>query len=176
MSLTWLARKSHFVKVFFEKLLKFLSYSFYAVVDCHFRAAVQPGDLFKAQSVQRVEQEPAALCGGAVIQHGKQLVQRFPPAYPFLRRFLVAAALGGDYVLVKLPYVPMSPLLIRKVLLFVVGPVKAYVNHDTDLHGQGLSVYFDGDFHLPFLRFDLGLCESKRGRRGAATGPNIGPT
>ena len=95
----------------FEKILKLFSGRLHGIPHGVLGAAVQPGDLLIAQSVQRVEQEPAALCGGAALQHGKQFVQRFPPANVLLWRFLVGAALGGDYVLVKLPYVPMPPLL-----------------------------------------------------------------
>ena len=35
------------------------------------------------------------------------------------------------------------------------GSVQILVYFDCDLHGQGLSVYVDGDFHLPFLHSDF---------------------
>lgn len=60
-----------------------------------------------------------------------------------------------DYVLVKLPAVPVPPLLMGKVFFLVVGSVQVLVYFNCDLHGQGLSVYVDGDFHLPFLRSDF---------------------
>ena len=37
----------------------------------------------------------------------------------------------------------------------VAGSVQILVYFDCDLRGQSLSVYVDGDFHLPFLRSDF---------------------
>ena len=91
----------------------------------HFLA--QHTDLCKAQPVKRIEQEPAALGLGAGVQDGHQLAQRFHAAKVFLRRFAVDTyALGGNYVFVKLPAIPMPPLFMEQVLRFVIGPVKKF--------------------------------------------------
>ncbi len=113
-------------------------------------------DLRKGQPVQGIEQEPAALGLGAGVQDGHQLAQRFHAAKVFLRRFAVDTyALGGNYVFVKLPAIPMPPLLMGQVFGFVVGPVKKFIDFQRDLHGHSLSVVIDGDFHRPFLRSDF---------------------
>jgi hypothetical protein len=70
---------------------------------------------------------------------------------------IYARHVSDGYVLVKHPYVPMPPLLMCKVFILVLGLVQIFVNLDADLNGQGLSVPFNGDFHLPFLRPDFCL-------------------
>lgn len=93
---------------------------------------------------------------GAAVQNRKQFMERFFPAKIVLRRFTISAhALGKSYVLVKLPSVPMPPLLMCKVFRLVVGAVKLFVNFNRNFHRQGLSVIIDGDFHLPFLRSEF---------------------
>ena len=82
--------------------------------------------------------------------------QHFHTAKVFFRCFAVDThALGGNYVFVKLPAIPMPPLLMGQVLGFVVGPVKKFIDFQRDLHGHSLSVVIDGDFHRPFLRSDF---------------------
>lgn len=99
------------------------------------------------------------------LQHG------FFPAYPLFRCLVVAGApFGEDYVLVKLPAVPVPPLFMGKVFFLVAGFVQILVYFDCDLHGQGLSVYVDGDFHLPFLRSDFLQRFLNGVRRGTAVG------
>ena len=62
---------------------------------------------------------------------------------------------GGNDVLVKLPAIPMPPLLMEQVLRFAIGPVKKFIDFQRDLHGHSLSVIIDGNFHLPFLHSDF---------------------
>ena len=108
-------------------------------------AAAQGSDFRKTQPVQGIEQEPAALGLGAGVQDGHQLPQRFHAAKVVLRRFAVDThALGGNYVLVKLPAIPVPPLLMEQVLGLVVGPVKKFIDFQRDLHGHSLSVVMDG--------------------------------
>ena len=108
------------------------------------------------QTLQCIEQESAALHLGTERKGSLNLQHGFLPAYPLFRRLVVAGApFGEDYVLVKLPAVPVPPLLMGKVFFLVVGSVQVLVYFNCDLHGQGLSVYVDGDFHLPFLRSDF---------------------
>jgi hypothetical protein len=57
-----------------------------------------------------------------------------------------------------------------KVFFLVAGFVQILVYFDCDLHGQGLSVYVDGDFHLPFLRSDFLQRFLNGVRRGTAVG------
>jgi hypothetical protein len=83
-------------------------------------------------------------------------MQRFHVAKIFFRRFSVGSyAFGGNDVLVKLPAIPMPPLLMEQVLRFVIGPVKKFIDFQRDLHGHSLSVIIDGNFHLPFLHSDF---------------------
>ena len=85
----------------------------------------------------------------------------------FFRRFSVGSyAFGGNDVLVKLPAIPMPPLLMEQVLRFVIGSVKKFIDFQRDLHGHSLSVIIDGNFHLPFLHSDfLGKSEWGGGER-----------
>ena len=97
------------------------------MINSHFGAAAQHTNLCKAQSLKRIEQEPAALGLGTGVQNSHQLMQRFHAAKVFLRRFAVNAhALGKSYVLVKLPPVPMPPLFMGKVFRLVIGAVKVW--------------------------------------------------
>ena len=87
------------------------------MIHGHFGAAAHCPDFRKGQPVQGIEQEPAALGFGAGVQDGHQLIQRFHAAKVFFRRFAVDTyALGGNYVFVKLPAIPMPPLLMGQVL------------------------------------------------------------
>ena len=83
------------------------------MIHSHFGAAAQHTDLCKAQPVKRIEQEPAALGLGTGIQNSHQLMQRFHAAKVIFRRFAVDThALGGNYVFVKLPVIPVPPLFV----------------------------------------------------------------
>ena len=49
----------------------------------------------------------------------------------------------------------MPPLLMGKIFFLAAGAVKILIDLNRDLHGQGLSVIIDSDFHPPFLRSEF---------------------
>ena len=87
--------------------------------------------------MQGIEQEPLPLGVGTECQHRQNFIQRFPLTNQILRGGAVGqAALRGDYVLVKLSPVPVTPLFMGKVLRLVVGLGEIFV----DLHRNGHSL------------------------------------
>ena len=95
----------------FKVFQEFFSDGLYALKSRNLGASAQHTDLGVTVTVQRIEQKsfPLNLCTS--IQNGQQQCQDFLLAYDVLRGGLVREqALGGSYVLVKFPIIPM-PLL-----------------------------------------------------------------
>ena len=91
-------------------------------MDCGLGAAAHLPNFCIAVIVQRIEQKPLLLGGGAEGQHCQNFIQRFLPADQFLRGGVVGQnALGGDYVLVTPAAIPIPPLLPVKAPLGALG-------------------------------------------------------
>ena len=139
---------------FFEEFHKLFADGLNAVMDSSLGTVLHLGNLRIAEIVQRIEQKPLPLGGGAERQHRQNFIQRFPLAYQFLRGSTIGqAALGADYVLVTLAPVPMPPLFMGKVFRLVVGLGELFI--DLQRHGHSLPIVVNGNFHRPFLRSDF---------------------
>jgi hypothetical protein len=82
-----------------EKFQKLFPNSFDALMYCHLGAVTHSTDFGIGVAIQRKQQKPLPLGGGAGIQNTENLVQRFLLAGQFLRGILAGhKALGSDYV------------------------------------------------------------------------------
>ena len=122
-------KRGHSLSLFSKKFINFFSDCLHTLIHGPLE---QPHTVrsCKGQPVQAIEQEPAGAgprcragperpISSPSVSCGKGI----PPA--FRRRY---HALGGNYVFVKFPAIPMPPLLMGQVLGFVVGPVKKFID------------------------------------------------